>query len=125
VISLFISSMLNGRLPLIYGDGADQGFVCVDDVVRANILASCSQVTGLAINVAGRSSTSLNRLGSLIGNILGCNVRPDQRDPRAGDIRDSLADISRAREIGYEPETRLKDGLAETIEWFSSRICHN
>jgi UDP-glucose 4-epimerase len=119
VISRFISALAKGEQPVIYGDGEQtRDFVYVKDVVRANILAGRSG-SGV-FNIAGGRRTNLNQLASTIGKILGRNVRPEHRDARAGDIRDSLADISRAKEIGYQPETSLEDGLSRTIEWFSS-----
>ena len=120
VISRFISTLIRGEQPVIFGDGEQtRDFVYVKDVVHANILASRS---GCGIfNIASGRRTSLNELASLIGKILECDVQPEHDDPRPGDIRDSLADISRARDIGYKPETSLEDGLAETIWWFSNR----
>jgi len=120
VISRFISALAKGEQPVIFGDGKQtRDFVYVKDVVRANILASRSG-SGV-FNIAGGRSTSLNDLAFLIGKILERNIQPEHRDPRPGDIRDSLADISRARDIGYKPETSQEDGLAETIWWFSNR----
>ena len=120
VISRFISALAKGEQPVIYGDGEQtRDFVYVKDVVRANILAS--RTGSDVFNIAGGRRTNLNQLASMIGKILGRSVRPEHRDARAGDIRESLADISRAKEIGYEPETSLEDGLAGTIEWFSSQ----
>lgn len=116
VISRFVSVLAKGEQPVIFGDGEQtRDFVYVKDVVRANILASRSG-SGV-FNIASGRRTNLNRLASMIGKILGCIVRPEHGDPRAGDIRDSLADTSRAKEIGFEPETSLENGLAETIEW--------
>ena len=103
---------------MIFGDGEQtRDFVYVKDVVRANVLASRS---GCGVfNIASGMITSLNQLASLIGKIMGRNVLPEHGDPRAGDIRNSLADINRAREIGYGPGTSLEDGLVETIDWYS------
>jgi UDP-glucose 4-epimerase len=118
VISRFISALARGKQPVIFGDGEQtRDFVYVKDVVRANILASRS---GRGIfNIAGGRRTSLKELAFLIGKILERDVQPVHKDPRPGDIRDSLADISRAMDIGYKPKTSLEDGLAETIQWFS------
>lgn len=89
VISRFISALAKGEQPVIYGDGEQtRDFVYVKDVVRANILASRNS-SGV-FNIAGGRRTNLNQIASLIGKILVCNVRPEHRDPRAGDIRDSL-----------------------------------
>jgi UDP-glucose 4-epimerase len=124
VISRFISALARGEQPVILGDGEQtRDFVYIKDVVNANILASRS---GCGVfNIASGRITSLNQLASLIGKILGRNIQPEHGDPRAGDIRDSLADINRAREIGYEPRTSLEDGLVETIDWYSRQACHN
>jgi nucleoside-diphosphate-sugar epimerase len=93
--------------------------VYIKDAVRANVLAIRSG-SGV-FNIASVRRTSLSELAALIGKILDRDVQPEQEDPRPGDNRDSYADISRARDIGYKPETSLEDGLVETIWWFSNR----
>ncbi len=117
VISKFISALANGVQPMIYGDGEQtRDFVYVKDVVRANILASRS---GSGVyNIASGKRTSLNQLLAIIGKIIGRDPRPKYGNSRPGDIRDSLADISHAMEIGYRPEYSLEKGLEETIKWF-------
>jgi UDP-glucose 4-epimerase len=117
VISKFISAMANGLQPTIYGDGEQtRDFVYVKDVVRANIQASQS---GRGVyNIASGKRTSLNQLLAIIGEIFGRDPRPKYERARSGDIRDSLADISHALEIGYMPEYSLESGLEETIKWF-------
>jgi len=117
VISKFISAMANGLQPTIYGDGEQtRDFVYVKDVVRANIQASQS---GRGVyNIARGRRTSLNQLLAIIGEIFGRDPRPKYERARSGDIRDSLADISHALEIGYMPEYSLESGLEETIKWF-------
>jgi UDP-glucose 4-epimerase len=117
VISKFISAMANGLQPTIYGDGEQtRDFVYVKDVVRANILASQS---GRGVyNIASGRRTSLNQLLAIIGEIFGRDPRPKYERARSGDIRDSLADISHALEIGYDPKYSLESGLEETIKWF-------
>ncbi len=102
VISRFISAVLNGEQPVIYGDGEQtRDFVFVKDVVRACILASESRATGV-FNVARGESTSLNQLLKMLGRITGREVLPRYAEARAGDIRHSLADISKAEAIGYQ-----------------------
>lgn len=118
VISRFISAVLRDQQPVIYGDGEQtRDFVFVQDVVRACILASQSRGKGI-FNVARGESTSLNQLLKALAEITGREVRPRYARARAGDIRHSLADISKAREIGYVPEVSVEEGLRRTMEWF-------
>jgi UDP-glucose 4-epimerase len=118
VISRFISALLKGEHPVIYGDGEQtRDYVYVVDVVKANILASRGSATGV-FNIACAQSTSLNVLAAKIGDILGIEVKPRYEAPRPADIRHSLADISRARSLGYIPDYSIEDGLKETIRWF-------
>ncbi|VVB66927.1 L-arabinose 1-dehydrogenase (NAD(P)(+)) [uncultured archaeon] len=118
VISRFISFLLQGEQPIIYGDGQQtHDFVYVADVVKANILASRCSLLGV-LNIACGKSISLNTLAATIGKILQMEVRPRYEAPRAGDIRHSLADISRARSMGYAPDYSIEDGLRETIRWY-------
>jgi UDP-glucose 4-epimerase len=120
VISRFISAVLKGEQPVVYGDGEQtRDFVFVQDVVRACILASKSRATGV-FNVARGESTSLNQLLKALSRITGREVSPRYAKARAGDIRHSLADISRVREIGYSPEVSVEEGLRRTVEWFCS-----
>jgi nucleoside-diphosphate-sugar epimerase len=119
VISRFISAVLKGEQPVIYGDGEQtRDFVFVKDVVRACILASESSATGV-FNIARGESISLNQLLSLLGRIAGREVVPRYGEPRAGDIRHSLADIGKAEMIGYRPRYAVEEGLRRTVEWLS------
>lgn len=114
VIPKFIDAVLSGSRPVVYGDGEQtRDFVYVDDVVRANILACLSPgAPGLAINIGTGCATSLNRLLDAMGRVLKREIRPIYTEPRPGDVRDSVADISLAREVlGYIPEYGLEDGL--------------
>jgi nucleoside-diphosphate-sugar epimerase len=90
----------------------------VQDVVRACILASKSRSTGV-FNVARGERTSLNQLLKMLGRITGREVLPRYSQARAGDIRHSLADISKAEGIGYRPGYMVEEGLRRTVEWFS------
>jgi UDP-glucose 4-epimerase len=111
--------MLDGKPPIIYGDGEQtRDFIFVADVVRANILAMESNASGV-FNIAGGSRISLNELAGSLSEITDVHHRPVYEPPRSGDVRDSLADISRAGEaFGFSPRRTLAEGLRETVAWF-------
>jgi len=114
VISRFISALKAGERPIIYGDGEQtRDFVYVNDVVKANILASCAS-TGV-FNIASGKGTSLNTLLATIAKIMGIEARPIYESARPGDIRHSLADIGRSQSLGYSPDYGLEEALTETI----------
>jgi nucleoside-diphosphate-sugar epimerase len=118
VISRSISALLNGEQPVIYGDGEQTlDFVYVADVMKANILASRGSASGI-FNIACAESISLNVLAAKIGDILEREVQPRYEAHRPADIGHSLADISKARSLGYFPDYSIEDGLKETIQWF-------
>lgn len=117
VISRFISALQSDEQPVIYGDGEQtRDFVYVADVVSANILAS--RAAPGVYNIACARSISLNTLAKVMGKILAKEVRPRYESARAGDIKHSLADISRAKGMGYFPKYDLEEALIETIQWF-------
>jgi len=122
VIPKFIDLLLDGERPVIFGDGEQsRDFVFVDDVVRANILAADSDVSGEVINVARGERTTVNELVAVLNDILGTELKPEYDDPRPGDVRHSGADISKARELlGFEPQTGFEEGLRRTVEWYES-----
>ena len=121
VIPRFVSRILKGEPPIIYGDGQQtRDFTFVKDVVNANILAMNSDATGV-YNIASGRRISIQELATLIMRLTGRDrdVEPVFDKPRKGDVRHSLADISRARaDMGYKPEYSLERGLEETIRWF-------
>jgi UDP-glucose 4-epimerase len=119
VIPRFITSVLDNKPPVIYGDGAQtRDFTAIKDVVRANILAARSDATGV-YNIANGSRISINELATMIMKITGKNVEPVHDAPRGGDVRHSLGDISKAkRDFGYVPGCSLEEGLRGTIAWF-------
>lgn len=122
VIPKFVSAYLAGKAPVIFGDGEQtRDFVYVKDVVRANILASEAGVPGV-YNIASGARTSLNELAEMIRKISGSEVRPIYSEARAGDIRDSVADVTKARKIGFQPEYALEEGLRGMIEYSSTKI---
>jgi len=119
VIPRFISRVLNGESPIVFGDGNQtRDFTFVRDVVNANILAMKSNVSGV-FNIAGGKRISINELAQLVMRIIGKDLDVVYNDPQPGDIMHSLADISKAKEqLGYEPRFDLTKGLEETLKWF-------
>jgi len=123
VIPRFIKSMLAGKQPIVFGDGTQtRDFSYIKDVVAANILAmNSSKIVGRVFNIAYGVQTDLNELVKKLNAIIGCQVEPSYSEPRAGDVKHSLADISEIREsIGFKPEYDLEKGLVETVEWYKN-----
>jgi UDP-glucose 4-epimerase len=120
VIPIFISRIMAGKAPVIFGDGNQtRDFAFVRDVVKANILAMEKEQAEGVFNIACGKRTSLNQLAGIIMKIMGFEADLIYEKPRQGDIQDSLADISAAgKELGYEPDYDLISGLRETVEWF-------
>jgi len=122
VIPRFIKRALEGNPPIIFGDGEQtRDFTFVKDAVEASILAAESDARRL-FNIAQGESITINELAKLIISIVGKNMEPIHQEPRPGDIRHSLADISRARAFGYEPRCSLQEGLRETIRSFQHEM---
>jgi UDP-glucose 4-epimerase len=119
VIPKFITRILNGDSPIIYGDGEQtRDFIFIGDVVHANILAAECDATGV-FNIAGGKRVSMNDLAKSIMKICRKDLDIVHENPRPGDVRHSLADISNAKEkLNHEPKFNLTDGLKETIKWF-------
>ncbi len=121
VISVFISALCDGRRPTIYGDGEHtRDFTYVANVVDG-VLRACTadSASGEVINVATGGRISLNTLFTNVRDLVGASVEPIYADPRAGDVKDSQADISKARRIlGYQPSVSFEDGLAKTVDWY-------
>jgi nucleoside-diphosphate-sugar epimerase len=126
VISVFTRALLENRAPTIYGDGEQtRDFTYVANVVDGVLRACGAPVSGLVVNVATGSRISLNKLfralRELIGPTVNPTVNPCYGPARAGDVRDSQADISRARQLlGYEPIVSFEEGLRRTVEWYRS-----
>ena len=129
VISRFISALLSGERPIIYGDGEQtRDFTYISNVVAANLAAAeAPQAVGKVINVASGVRVSLNSLLETLKQLTSHDdVQPQYAEPRKGDVRDSLADISLARSfLGYEPQIGLKEGLKLTIEWWKQSCFNN
>ena len=122
VISRFISALASGERPVIYGDGEQsRDFTYVANVVDGNLRAAESAgAVGRVINLATGTRTTLNELLDALKQITGRpEVEAEYRDPRVGDVRHSLADIERARDLlGFEPQVGLEEGLRTTLDWW-------
>jgi len=120
VISVFSTALIEGRQPTIYGDGGQtRDFTYVANVVDG-VLRACTapNAAGEAINVACGTRISLNDLLRVMNGIVGTTLQPIYQDGRAGDVRDSQADISKAKALlGYTPIVGLEEGLRHTLEW--------
>lgn len=123
VISLFVEALSEGRAPTIHGDGKQtRDFTFVSDVVAA-VLRCCEApgVAGEVINVAGGGRISLLELVRTLQIVLQKDVEPVFGPPREGDVRDSQADIFKARQLlGFEPRVNLEEGLRRTVAWYRS-----
>jgi UDP-glucose 4-epimerase len=119
VIPKFLFALLEGRRPVVFGDGAQsRDFTYIDNVVAAN-LAACTApgAQGQAVNVASGRSYSLLEMLAELGRLLGVDPEPEFAAPRPGDVRYSLADLSRARELlGYEARVGFREGLARLVK---------
>jgi nucleoside-diphosphate-sugar epimerase len=123
VISLFASALLEGRQPVIYGDGEQtRDFTYVANVVDGVLRAvETPKASGHVINVATGGRISLNALLRAMNKIVGTSLQPIYQEPRAGDVRDSQADITKAKTLlGYTPIVSLEEGLEKTLEWCRS-----
>ena len=122
VISRFIDALLRGERPVIFGDGEQsRDFTYIDNVVQANLLAAeTKKGIGQVINIGNGQRTTLNVLLKELKSLTGMNeVEVEYQSTRNGDVRDSLADIQRARELlGFEPRVGLREGLQLTIDWW-------
>ena len=126
VLAKFITQMLEGESPTIFGDGKQsRDFTYVDNVVEANLLASKaerSQVAGRVFNVATARRTDLYQTFQILKKLTGYSGEVKYGPERAGDVKHSLADISRAEQcFGYKPKVEFEEGLARTIAWYRDR----
>ncbi|MGD9118449.1 MAG: NAD-dependent epimerase/dehydratase family protein, partial [Dehalococcoidia bacterium] len=118
VIPRFFQNVLEGKSPVIFGDGEQsRDFTYVKDVATANIQAAESNATGI-YNLGNSKQVTINHLVQLIIELVGKkNIKPVYQDPRPGDILHSLSDISRAKDFGYDPTTSLHEGLKLTYDF--------
>ncbi len=121
VIARFITALLQGNSPVVYGDGEQtRDFTYIDNVVMA-VLAACTapRASGEVINVATGDRVSLNQLFQKLCAIINVEIEPIYESSRPGDVRDSLADCTKAKErLGYQPFVNFEDGLRLTVEWY-------
>lgn len=118
VIPNFITSMLNDKPPVIYGDGEQsRDFIYVKHIVDANLKACQSRETG-AFNIATGKSTTVNQLVDIINQVLGKDTQPIYEEPRPGDVKHSLAEVSKSKSLGFTPSADFIKELGETIQWF-------
>jgi UDP-glucose 4-epimerase len=123
VLAIFCRKMLAGEQPTIYGDGEQsRDFTFIQNVVRGNLLAAAApaeKVAGQMMNLATSARITLNDVFKVLCDLTGYQGEPAYAAPRNGDIRDSLADISLARELmGYEPAVNFREGLRRTVDWY-------
>ena len=122
VVPRFITAVIRGERPVVYGDGEQtRDFCFVDNAVRANLLAATTprKLRGEVVNVACGQRTSLNQLLGLVGELVGARQEAEYRPRRAGDVRDSLADVRAAHDLlGYDPVVDVREGLRRTLEVF-------
>ena len=125
VIAIFARALLEGRTPTIFGDGEQsRDFTYVDNVVAANLAAMEADLApGSVINVGTGERISLNQLYRSMAEILGGALEPHYDEPRAGDVRHSVASTELARDLlGYEPRVDWRTGLEATLEWYRERF---
>lgn len=127
VIPAWVSRILKGQRPVVFGDGEQSRDFCyIENACRANWLAArapAEACDGRPINIACGRRTTLNEILAQLQELLGVPVEPVYEAPRAGDVRHSLADVSRARrQIGYEPSVYFQEGLARSIDWYRQNL---
>ncbi|MEW6323758.1 MAG: SDR family oxidoreductase [Nitrospirota bacterium] len=121
VVPAFIHAIRNDQPGVIYGDGEQsRDFTFIEDCVAANLLACTAPgVDGEVFNIAYGAKTSINQIYDAIGSLLGRRLPATYEPARAGDVRHTLADLTRARErLGYRPATDISAGLERTVRWF-------
>ena len=123
VLAKFCTAFLEGTEPLVFGDGEQtRDFTFVDNAVQANLLAfEAPNASGKVFNVGTSGRVSLNDVLNVLGKISGTPLKAKYDPPRDGDIRDSQADITQAREVlGYEPLVTFEEGLKRTFDWYKA-----
>jgi len=125
VIPAFVTAILKDERPTVFGDGLQsRDFTYVDNVVEANLLAAKAKKTcGEVINIACGQAVTINETIDTINGLVGKNIKPIYTDPRPGDVKHSLADITLAKEtIGYKPTVLFREGLQKAIGWYRENL---
>jgi UDP-glucose 4-epimerase len=125
VIPRFVTCAITGKQPTIFGDGLQSRDFCyIDNAVQANLLAcTAKDAPGKVFNIACNVRTTLLDVIATLGRIVGRKIDPIHEPPRAGDIKHSLADIDRARQVlGYTAPVSFEDGLAKTVDWYRAQL---
>ncbi len=125
-IPLFINALLNNTAPAINGDGEQtRDFTFVENAVQANVKAMFKQnikTEGSVFNIAVGERVSLNQLIEILKKLIGTKIQQTFRADRPGDVRDSLADISKAQTtLNYQPKIKIEEGLKYTLDWFKKK----
>jgi nucleoside-diphosphate-sugar epimerase len=125
VLAIFCRKLLAGKQPTIFGDGEQsRDFTFIENVVSANLLAASApakKVSGKMMNVATGAAVTLNQAFEILSELTGYKGKPAYAETRTGDVRNSLADISRARELlGYVPLVDFREGIRRTAEWYKT-----
>ncbi len=127
VIPAFVSRLLAGERPKVFGDGEQSRDFCfIENVCHANWLAATAPpeaCDGRPMNIACGERTTLNEILDQLRGLLGVDVPAEYDDPRPGDVKHSLADFSRAKDtLGYEPRVFFQQGLARAIDWYKANL---
>jgi len=121
-IPLFVSALLENRSPVIFGDGEQtRDFTFVENVVQANIKAlfSAPEANGNVFNIACGEQTTINQLFKMLAKSAGSAIAPEYKPYRTGDVKDSIADVSKAKSLlGYTPEVNFSKGIETTWNWY-------
>ncbi|HEA47478.1 MAG TPA: NAD-dependent epimerase/dehydratase family protein, partial [bacterium] len=123
VIPRFISLMLKGERPTVYGDGEQsRDFTYISNVVGANLWVTTSQTRGGVFNIACGKRITVNKVVKGLNKIMNTDIEPLYTNPRPGDVKHSQADISKAEEaLGYKIEVNFEEGLRKTVQWFHNQ----
>ena len=124
-IPAFVTAILKDEPPTVYGDGEQsRDFTYIDNVVGANLLAARAEHTeGQVLNIACGQAVTVNAIIDMINELLGKNIQPIYTDPRPGDVKHSLADITLAEKlIAYKPKVPFKQGLQKAIDWYRDNL---
>ncbi|MBC7349781.1 MAG: SDR family oxidoreductase [Candidatus Aminicenantes bacterium] len=125
VIPIFITRMLQGKPPVIFGDGSQsRDFIYVENVVQANLLAANAEhFRGEVFNIGTSARIMVKELAGILNSLLGIDLTPVYSEPRPGDIHESYADISQAEKLlNFRPGIDFKTGLKLTVDWYKSRL---